>query len=74
MLNNASESLTISYAAETACVAFEFDYHLMLMRPALFALLFLVLVTVTPMPATTHARGMHPDEEDQYRNPKPVIL
>jgi hypothetical protein len=74
MLNNASESLTISYAAETACVAFEFDYHLMLMRPALFTLLFLVLVTMSSMPATTHARGMHPNEENEYDDPKPIVL
>ena len=69
MLNNASESLTISYAAETACVAFEFDYHLMLMRPALFTLLFLVLVTVSSVSATTHARSVHPDEKNEHCDP-----
>jgi hypothetical protein len=72
--NHASESLTIPYAAETPCAALEFDHHLMLMRPSLFTLLFLVLVTVSSVPATTHTRGMHPDEKNEYRNPKPVIL
>jgi hypothetical protein len=72
--NNPSESLTIPYAAETACATFEFDYRLMLMSPALFTLLFLVLVTVSPMSATTHARSMHPDEENEHRDPEPVIL
>jgi hypothetical protein len=74
MLNNAPKSLTIPYAVETACVAFQFDYHLMLMPPALFTLPFLFLVTMPSMTTASHSRGMHPDEENKYGNPKPVIL
>jgi hypothetical protein len=46
----------------------------MLMRPTLFTPLSLILVTMSSMPAATHARGVHPNKENEYGDPKPVIL
>ena len=47
--------------------------------PVLFALITLLLVAgampcMTAVPTTTHSRGVHPDEEHENDDPKPVVL
>jgi hypothetical protein len=64
---NASSSLV--FDTLTLCSAFA-----SVLAPAFFRLLLLVSATVPTMPAATHARSMHPDEENEHCDPKPIVL
>jgi hypothetical protein len=49
----------------------------MLMPTAFFTFLLVIsaaMSSVPSMPAAAHPRGVHPDEETQHNDPKPVIL